>query len=474
MSADDTRRLSIVKPDQVAIDLSAYEEQKSPAPPLPSHPVAPEQNLVIRHDGQRYEVASIHGWAKEKEEFSPERRARLDLAVAEGEILGLDGKPLTGRVLQRVRDRLLGTYDGLPKATLASDRRAPAERRMLIPGLWPWDTIPMFGGNPKAGKTTLAVDLVHSLVVPGHRFLSHFGAVELTEDELGRGVWLINAETPREDLEQVLLPALDVGVVGGHSALDAVTVAHLEDMGGAQSFDLTDPATYERWAHELVDCWECEGLDDWTPVVVIVDGLTAILHAAGKGIEEYGQWYAAFRRLMHELDVPNALVVAHNTLAGGHLMGGVEAQAGADALWVYSSDNPDNPTSTRRFSVVPRLGGVPIPPMEVRLHEGRPVVWSAIERGSTQPAAAASPSLGRVEFDSGPAYDPASTRLAVLADLTQAGVAGLKKTQVTGSGDAGQFRRAALDELLDEGLVIFRRDGKGQRWWASASAPTPP
>lgn len=322
--------------------------------------------MRITHNGRTQEWTSGQ-WA-DAWELRPEQRPAMEAMAREGAITDDNGVPLSGRALQRVRDRLLETYDDLPWRS-GRDRRPSEARRWLIPGLWPWGTIPMLGGNPKAGKSSIIADLAPSLVVPDYRFLDHFGPADVTAEERGRGVLVINAETPPEDF----LAALDVGMTG--EAWTYLDVQHLEDWGGAQVMDLTDPVIYDMWAHWLADCHMCDGSDDWVPFAVIVDGLTAILHAAGKGTEGYGQWNAAFRRLIREVDIPNALVVAHNTLQGAHLMGGAEAQAGADGLWTYSSDNADRPDSPRTFSVRPRMGGTVVPPLRVVLREdGRPVV----------------------------------------------------------------------------------------------------
>ncbi|MQA05295.1 MAG: AAA family ATPase [Streptosporangiales bacterium] len=330
--------------------------------------------IKITYQGQTRTYRGSFELPALSEVTSPER---YEAMIREGEFTYDDGTPITGRPLQRLRERVLGTYANLPDKSYLG-RRSSAQRRMLIPGFMPWGTIPMLGGNPKAGKTTIAVDFATALVMPGYRFLGHFEPAELTEEELGRGLLLINAETPPEDLEAPLdwLTEQKVAILDHHLPVsDLLGIEHLEDLGGAHMFDVTDPALYDLWANRLTECHDCDGMDDWTPFAVIVDGVTAILHAAGKGVEAYGEWYAAFRRLMREIDVPNALAIAHNTMAGSHLMGGVEAQAGPDALWTYSSDNADDPASTRRFSVRPRTGGVAVPPMRVVLNpEGRPVV----------------------------------------------------------------------------------------------------
>jgi hypothetical protein len=291
----------------------------------------------------------------------------------EGTITDRRGQRLEGAALDRMRHRLLMTYDELPQSRVFWDRlraaRSTPDRRWLIPSLWPWGHIPMFGGNKGAGKTTVVADLVPSLIVPGRKFLNHFEVPEVPEEDFGAGVWLINAETPAEDLDEALKPGLSYRFESGEWASEYVHVEHLqEDFGGPQMFDLTNSEIYELWFNRLIECSVCDGEDDHPPFALIVDGLTAIL---GGSTARYGEWYAKFRQLMRALDIPNALAVVHNTMAGGHPMGGVEAAAGADGLWTYSSDDPDSPFSKRRFSISPRLGGVALPPTPIIFEGGR-------------------------------------------------------------------------------------------------------
>lgn len=331
------------------------------------------------------------------DEPSPE----LEAIVREGVIMTDEGDPLVESVQKRLRNRLLRTY-GSQFTTLEDHwRRAEEEfvrptrqRRMLIPGLWPWGTIPMLGGNPKAGKTTVVLDLARSLVVPGYRFLDHFGPTTMTEEDLDNGVVLINAETPPLDFED----GLDLIYEDDNSPRIRVMIEHLEELGGANVMDLTDPAYYDMWLHRLSWCGKCDGSDERVPAVVIVEGVTAILLAAGKPIEAVGFWYAAFRRLMKELGVPNALAVGHNTLQGGHLMGGTEAQAGPDGLWSYSSDNGDWAASPRRFKVVPRVGGIAVPSVRVTLDDsGYPVIREAAGSTATSTSADSEPQVAQVD-----------------------------------------------------------------------------
>ncbi len=348
-----------------------------------------DYDLCFTLDYLREQVRDGSADADELEELE-----RLTAAIREGVIFSENegGSPLQGVRLQRVRDRLLGTYDGLPGTSSLDSRRAREPKpRFLIETVWRHGTIPMLGGNAKAGKTSLVCDLCAALLLPERRFLDRFD-VEPPAEEDGRWVYLINAETESESLEDALR---EQGLDGeyGHD-LNSLSLDHLDEHGSPSVFDLTDPAKYALWAHRLSKCYDCDGTDDVAPDVVIVDGLTAILAAAGKGPEQYGLWFAAFKRLMRECDVPSALVVAHATMAGTHLLGGMESLAGPDGLWTYSASSPDNPGSARHFAVVPRLGGRAVPKTQVHLHDdGR----LRLVKGSTKRAKPATTDPPRVQ-----------------------------------------------------------------------------
>lgn len=338
--------------------------------------------------------------------------------------------------------------------------------RWVVPGLWPWGHLPLLTGQPKVGKTAMVADLTATLVIPGRQFLGHFEPADLTGDDRNRGIVLINAETPPAALHAELRNTF-AGVPENirEDVVDMLEVMHLQRHGGAATFDLTEPNIFDQWAHNLTSCWDCDRLDDWTPSVVIVDGLTAILHAAGKGVADYGPWYAKFRDLMTELNVPNALVVGHSTLEGSHSMGGTEALAGPDGLWTYKSDNVNNPRATRRFSVTPRLGGVVVTPLRVvRDESGRLIVPTGEGLLDGNNAEAASTT------DQQDAATKAEEE--VREALGRAGSAGLRKTEVTGSGRYAYPIREALVRLLASGEVIERPESRGSRFWLAEVAPS--
>lgn len=397
-----------------------------------------------------------------------ERIAHLERVVREGAVLSSTGAPLPEGSTRRVRARILNpavrTLDNLEPVSDAD--------RPIIPGLWPARCIPFFGGPPKAGKTRMVIALAAALADPGRRFLDYFGASTLVHGDPGDGqgmtydgFTLVNAETPAAAFEAELAAELD-GVMVRHAsgvlvpALDLIDVIHLEECGGPQLFDLSEQAMFDLWDTRLVNCNDCEGEDDWLPHLVIVDGLTAILAAAGKGPEHYGLWIAAFRRLLRGLDIPSGLVVGHNILSGGHALGGTEAQAGSDGLWTYTTDKPDNPLSPRRFSVRPRLGGVAIPPTRVDLDsDGRLVM-----RRNDQAASAAASSLEAevAEPSGGPSSDSTinveNQILALVA--TSSSPPSTRELRTVGGRTADVD--AARDRLLEQGRIVRSpRRGRG-------------
>lgn len=381
-------------------------------------------------------------WIEERRNASPEVRDQMDLDAESGELLTADGQPLSPEAERQGRRRLLDRFGILEPngqhhfaPTFGQYARETEPSEWLIPGLWPSDTIPMLAGNHKAGKTTLVTDLVASLVTPERPFLDRFGPV-VPED---REVYLINAETPSASMRDALIEA---GV--GEDA--HLVVDDLEMRGGPHLFDLTIPELYDRWAELLVYCETCDDSEaDGAPDVIVVDGLTAIL---GGETDRYAKWYAAFRRLMFEIGVRNALVTGHSTMDGKHSMGGVEMLGGPDGLWTYWTSDPDNPTSRRFFKVQPRLGGAVVPRTEVRLEEGR---LTASESTEEPP--------GRPEE-----VDP---RTVVVERLREAHPEGLVTTELTGKGRFGTERRTALRRLTAEGVVTSRPEGRSTRWFLS-------
>lgn len=385
----------------------------------------------------------VNAWVEKRQDATPDIRDEMEQLIMSGDLRTDAGERLDPEREKRVRRRLLGSaFEHLPELLTYGDQRryqsSAESSRWLIPGLWRSGTIPMLGGNHKSGKTTVAADLVASLVVPDRLFLDRFGPALWDGEMTTPDVYLFNAETPSDAMNE----ALDDAGVTDDSTLVPV---HLEEsFGGADIFDLTEQSIYDYWAEKLIYCEKCDGSDDGPPDVVIVDGLTAIL--GGETIR-YAQWYAAFRRLMREIGTPNALVIGHTTMKGDHLMGGVEMLGGPDGLWTYWSADPDNPNSKRYFKVQPRLGGSVVPKTEVRMLEGRLTVLESTEE-----------TTAKVEAE------PVDFRSDVLRRLEEAGPDGVASSELTGGGEEGKARRKARDELDQEGLIVSHQNGRRTLW----------
>jgi hypothetical protein len=303
------------------------------------------------------------------------------------------------------------------------------ERLYSIPGLWPLGTHCTFGGPDKAGKTTLATEVISALVVPGKRLGGYFAPAE----ETGWTVWIINAETPKIDFET----ALDQSGLSERDPASTLFVDHLREMGGPARFDLTNPAMFAEWADKMLDCFECTGRDFTTPDFVIVDGITAIAHSVGRSPDTYyGPFIVAFRQLMDYLGVENSMLVGHTGIDGKRLLGGVESSANQDALWIIDS--------AHNFSVTARIGGTNVPAMKIGLEAGRPILRPKTSKKT----------LPQQESGSGIAASTSDLIHAfVTAENSAAREPRLQDIRTAVGGDAGRVG-VALDALVAEGRVV--------------------
>lgn len=380
---------------------------------------------------------TLDEWYDLWEASSDSQHEQMREWASEAQVSLDDGTPVTGAALFRMRQRLVSRRVARGLALGSPLAKAKPPQRPLIPGLWQWGTIPTLGGPPKVGKTTFLANLTAALLVPGFRFLDHFEPVELTDEERDSGVWFINAETPPVALEaemKALIP---------EEYRRRLHVWHLETEGGAGTFDLTDPDLYDEWLLRLVECEDCDGSDDWGPLAVLADGMTAFLAGTGKTTAATGLWYAQFRRLMREVGTPNAIASGHNVMRGGHLMGGVEASAPGDGLWSYDLGKG----GARKFSVRPRLGGPAVPAMRVEMHEGR-LVAKAKAKQPAEPKAPAVPMrervLAYVQGRNGEGSGPSQRAV---------------RDAVPGSHTAVD---SALSDLVSEGVLVTKpREGRG-------------
>jgi len=384
--------------------------------------------------------------ARARESGATRDAQALEKLVHESDVW-LNDEPMPELNAKRLRARILDPEAdyGRWEERLPGARVPNTVRRWLIPGLWPWGTTPLLTGQPKAGKSTIVADLVAALAIPDRQFLGHFEPTSFNPHENAAGITVISAEGTPEDYERELL-RLGVSDDPDDTSQAPVTLFHLE--ADQLSFDLTDHDVFDEWLYRLAKCNRCDGSDDMIPTVIIVDGLTAVLQNAGKGVEQYAAWIAAFRRLQHQLRTPNALVVGHSTFRGGHSLGNTEGSAQSDGLWVYLSTDPDNPAAKRKFKVTPRLGGVSIPPTRVDLVEGRLILATrdAETYGAAVPA----------ENTQAPAWNERNDSEAMLIDFVAEHHAATGQWPTTSELRGAKVPRRRLAEVRDQLIVEGR------------------
>lgn len=419
--------------------------------------------------------------------------SKLETVMEEGIYFDSEGEEITGPRRDRVRDRLHGeqprplAVSGIGGNPFLDEDGSAAETTWLIPGMQAWGTGVFLGGAPKSGKTELVADLVAALLVPGTRFLNYFEPADLPEDGvLDRGILVVNAETNSRVFRQLLWRAGvdDTARPGAQfRPRDLVNVVDLaEGPGGPASFDVTDPAVFDRWSRDLVydESGDLDGSGEWAPFAVIVDGLTAIL---GGETSRYGVWYSKFRELMALVGVENSFVTGHSTLRGDHLMGGVEALAGSDGNWVYTLADADNPWSSRVFRTSPRTGNGDPFSARVKRTDGRLLIdpstvrWASPERpvNASEGPSGTNPPAGTHEAPQGHPQTGGVIREKVLDFVSRCNGAGtgpsVRQIRDEIPGDNSEVD-SALRALVDDGRLTQKtRKGRGggHAYWATPS-----
>lgn len=399
-------------------------------------------------------VYSFPRWAEEYEGSPTVRKQQMETLAAHGQVLRhRDGVWLDGQDLIVLRQRLAKVMRG-DDHTNYWDGQQPSKAgpiRFLLDGLMPWGTCPSLAGQYGSGKTRLLVNLLRALVDPSVRFLGRFGPTTLTEEEVSRTIEYLNCETPAELFEEELRRAgMDRDHEGfwgvpGRPRSYAVRVRHLEQEGGADIFDITDPVIFDEWVFRLTYCEVCDGSprDDFSPVMLIVDTMTAVLGDAGKESSDYAPFISAFHRLLRVCDIPNGLTVGHSYGTTSRLLNRQENMARQDGRWSYMSDDPENPTAARRFQVTPRSTAPRV--LSTQVVEGEDGLLYLSESAKS---AAQQPTM--------PTEEPPFTTWhldTVRSRLASGPPEGLRKTEVTGTGREGKSMRAALNHLIEKGEV---------------------
>lgn len=426
--------------------------------------------------GEASVFTSIPEWVSDYRTASSERRVVLDRMLNHGVLVHADGAKqsegasITARV--RLQKALLG--EQYANSWEVSRRSETMERRWIIPRLWEWAICPVLYGQKGAGKTTIVIDLLASLLIPDHKFLGLYEVLPLDPDDSLEWpmIVVINTEVSRAAYEEELVRA---GLDPGDPRL---RVYHLRERGGPQAFDLTDLAKFEEWVAEVAYCEDCaeSGEASATPTVLICDNMTTALDAAGKDTEgDAAHWYHQFRRLMAVNNIPNGLVVAHAYATVKKSISGYKSMTGNDGSWFYMRDDATDPRAAREFSSDPRLVPDPLPPAKVQLDSaGLP---KAV-KGKSSASEPEDEDLAVIDL-SEPARKvllPDEVREAVLAYVARCNDQGFgpSTTQVREAvpGD-NRAIDAALESLLQSGdLEARKRAGRGGgfAYWLAKSA----
>lgn len=440
-------------------------------------------------------VRTFEEWGEQYRSVVPERAAQMRLLVERGEAVRLvDSHVLSERDQIALRRRLWRAMEGRDERRRWSQWKGAEEAqiRYLIDGLVTWGICPTLAGQSGAGKTRLLAIYLRALVDPTFRFLGRFGPSTLAQGELERLIVVLNTETPPVEFEAelmraglsrddgyglwgVLRPDLELPDVGF-----AIRVIHLEYEGGATLFDITEEAKFEAWVERLLFCDECDGEpgDEFAPIMLIVDGMTAVLEGDPN---RYARFIDAYHRLLDVVDIPNGLILGHSFGTTSRLLGPQENMTRQDGRWSYMSDDPDNPFAARRFKVSPRGMSPAVPSTLVVVGDDGLLYldgWQPRSQPVPEPedGQESEPPTDRTGPPEPPPLfgveDVAHNRLA----LKEAGAAGALRTEVTGRGRYGVNRKAALDWMVDQGEAVRREEpnprggSPWQRYWLAECA----
>lgn len=182
----------------------------------------------------------------------------------------------------------------------------------------------------KAGKTTMVVNLIRSLV-DNRPFLNKYRVAPIVD------VTLIDVEMASEDTNQLDEWYEKAGI----KHQDHVKVVALR--GAASSFNILDPEVRTRWADNL------RGTK-----FLVLDCLRPILDALGLDEnKDAGKFYVAFDALLKEAGIPEAFVVTHMGHVGERARGDSRNLDWPDVTWNLVRLDED-PASQRFFKAFGR------------------------------------------------------------------------------------------------------------------------
>jgi len=182
--------------------------------------------------------------------------------------------------------------------------------------LWMQGQIVMLAAKYKAGKTTMVLNVVRSLV-DGKPFLGQFDTEPLTGNLL-----IVNAEMTRRQFRRWLRDS-------PIENRDKVYVLHVRE-AGTSAGDIVTPAYRELLIETLIRC-DAQAL--------VLDPLNPMLAAAGieeNASSEVAAWFNALADVIKRSGVQDVLLVHHFGHVGDRGRGSSKFMDAPDALWTYT------------------------------------------------------------------------------------------------------------------------------------------
>jgi RecA-family ATPase len=282
------------------------------------------------------------GPAEEAPEVSPERRAWLESlrssGLSRGTMQDVDQLWLRDYATEQFRRlRNAGQVDELrDRMALSSDRLDEYEVDLdedpwRFDGMWMQGQTVMLTAKWKAGKTTMVLNVVKSLV-DGTPFLGRFE----TTPVIGGRVAVVNAEmTRRQFMRWLALDGPDI------EARERVCVFHVRE-AGPQSGDILDP-TRRALLVEWLIANEVRAL--------VLDPLNPLLSASGieeNSSSEVASWFNALADIREQVKTAlgwdlDVLLVHHFGHNGQRGRGSSKFMDAPDALWTYTVEDELEP-----------------------------------------------------------------------------------------------------------------------------------
>ncbi|MFC6017777.1 AAA family ATPase [Plantactinospora solaniradicis] len=350
-----------------------------------------------------------------------------------------------------LRDRLNGAMDRLSEIPEEDE-----EDLWRIQDLWMQGQTVLLTAKYKAGKTTMMLNVIRSLV-DGKPFLGQFETTPIEGNLL-----IVNAEMTRKQFRRWLRESDIV-----HR--EKVFALHVRD-AGPSSFNLLDPGVRDLLIKKI---------NEVDARALILDPLNPLL--AGAGVDEnasadVARWFNALKEVEQATSIEDTLLVHHFGHNGERGRGSSKFMDHPDALWTYTVEDIPEPDDDDD-DLLGQIEAAPAPRFlkaigrDVELAKSRieydpetrtltmPVIGGGATRGATKKAAA----------------DARKKKLAtkIFAEIENLpGITSNKIHEEVG-GKRGEFQ-AVIREMRDRGDVVMVKRGRSHHYYPESPETTEP